>query len=85
MCGLIGEKDESNVSQNVRRFDDTTMNLIREERMFKLVTQDFLSDRKNFFGTFQQFFRNMSLFQLAKIVEDILFEDLAIFLRKELN
>lgn len=77
LCGLIKDKDDSLVFTQVRHFDPKTMFFFREERMFKLVNQDFLSNAKNFFQHFETFFVKLAAMQVANAVEEELFQDLA--------
>ena len=82
MCGIIGDKDDSMISQNFKKCDVNTLCMLKEERMFKMISIDFLHNSKNFYEYYKNFFTNVTLFSLSKTIEDEIFEDLAKFLQK---
>lgn len=49
ICGILKEKDESLINSSFQKGDLGTLYMLREERMFKLVNIEFLSEAKNFY------------------------------------
>jgi hypothetical protein len=81
MCGLIKDKNDSLISISLPKYDMKAILFLREERMFKLVNYEFLTESENFFSFFQMFFINVSKFSLSNAIEEYLFEDLTHFIR----
>lgn len=75
MCGMIRDKEDSLINSSLQKFDMKTILYLREERMFKMVNFDFLSEAENSFGYYRNFFVNVSKYQMAKAIEEYLFED----------
>lgn len=78
LCGLIRDKEDSMMGKSVKNFDLDTVQLIREERLTKMLTSDFEEERALFVSKPSTDTMAESIKQeIARMIEDELFIDLA--------
>jgi len=78
LCGLIRDKEDSMMGKSVKNFDLDTVQLIREERLSKMLTADFVEERVFCVSKITaDSLAESAKQEIARMIEDELFTELA--------
>ena len=77
LCGLLKNKEDSMMGMSLKNFDNDSINIIREEKLFMMISKDMKERRGTLDCSDQVDKTGLGLKEkLAKEVEDTLLEDL---------